>query len=321
MKIKPTDKKIKFSERWNVTENTAVCTANGNTAEFIFKGDMAILEFDVSSCRNPYPHIYIIVDNGAKIEVPIDKYIRIGADYGEHYVKIIMKSSVEAQHRWYEPIEAKVSLAGIEADDFIELPADNRKTIEFIGDSITEGVLIDDGYEKFNAGADRVFQDDSTATYAWLTAEKLNLRPIIMGYGAVGTTRSGSGAVPKVFDSYPFYSHENPMPSANADYIVINHGTNDAGKEKEIFKPEYENFLKLVRDRNPKSKIVCLTPFGGYHAENIEEIVTEHNEKYSDNVYYINSTGWIPTEPLHPLRDGHKIIAEHLAEILKKEVL
>lgn len=317
MKIKPTDKRIRFSERWNVTENKAICTANGNTAEFIFSGDMAILEFDMEYCRDPHPHIYIIVDNGAKIEVPIDKYIRIGAENGDHYVKLILKSSVEMQHRWFEPIEAKVSLVGIEADDFKELPADTRKTIEFIGDSITEGVLIDDGYEKFHTIYDRVFQDDSTATYAWLTAEKLNLRPIIMGYGAVGTTKAGCGSVPKVYESYPFYSHGNPMPSANADYIVINHGTNDMSKDRESVKIEYESFLKLVRDRNPKSKIICLTPFGGYHAELIAEIVEEHNKEYSDNVYYINSTGWIPQQPLHPLRDGHKIVAEHLAEVLK----
>lgn len=321
MKIKATDKKIRFSERWNVKETGAVCTANGNTAEFIFLGDMAILEFDMEGCREPHPHIYVCVDNGAKIEVPIDKYIRIGAEPGEHYVKIIMKSSVEAQHRWYAPMEAKVCLASVEADDFKELPADERKTIEFIGDSITEGVLIDDGYEKFHTGADRVFQDDSTATYAWLTAEKLGLRPIIMGYGAVGTTKSGSGAVPKVYDSYPFYSNEETMPSANADYIVINHGTNDWSKDGEVVKPEYEKFLKLVRDRNPKSKIVCLTPFCGAHAELICSIVEEHNKKYSDSVYYINSTGWVPVEPIHPLRDGHKIVAEHLSEILIKEVL
>lgn len=321
MRIKPIDKRIRFSERWNVSEERAVCSANGNTAEFIFSGDMAILEFDMDFCREPYPHIYISVDNGAKIEVPIDKYIRIGAKSGEHYVKLILKSSVEMQHRWFSPIEARVSLAGIEADDFKELPADNRKSIEFIGDSITEGVLIDDGYERFGGWSDRVFQDDATATYAWLTAENLNLRPIIMGYGAVGTTQAGCGSVPKVYDSYPFYSHENPMESANADYIVINHGTNDMSKEAEVVKPEYEKFLELVRDRNPKSKIVCLTPFCGAHAELISEIVKEHNEKYGDNVYYINSTGWVPAQPIHPLRDGHRIISEHLTEILKNEVL
>lgn len=321
MKIQPNNKKIRFSERWNVGENRAICTANGNTAEFVFKGSMAILEFDMEFCRNPYPHLYISVDNGAKIEVPIDKYIRIGAEEGEHYVKIILKSSVEMQHRWFEPIEARVSLVSIEADGFLNVPEDNRKSIEFIGDSITEGVLIDDGYEKFGTVFDRVFQDDSTATYAWLTAEKLNLRPIIMGYGAVGTTHGGCGSVPKVYDSYPFYSHEAPMSSANADYIVINHGTNDMNAPKEVFKPAYEAFLKMVRERNQNSTIICLTPFCGAHAENIEEIVNEHNQKYSDSVYYINSTGWVPREPIHPLRDGHRIIAEHLSEILKNEVL
>ena len=71
-----------------------------------------------------------------------------------------------------------------------ELPADERKTIEFVGDSITEGVLIDvDFYDKdsdFISSQDqnnRCYQDDVCATYAWQTAEALNLRPIFMGYG------------------------------------------------------------------------------------------------------------------------------------------
>lgn len=321
MIIKPTDNKIRFSERWQVSENEAISTANGSTAEFIFSGELAIIEFNMDFCREPYPHLYISVDNGAKIEVPIDKYIRISAENGEHYVKIIMKSSVEMQHRWFPPLEAKVSIVGIEANSFKELPEDERKVIEFIGDSITEGVLIDDGYEKYHTWSDRVFQDDATATYAWLTAEALNLRPVIMGYGAVGMTKSGCGSVPKVYDSYPFYSYENPMKSTNADYIVINHGTNDMNKSDSIVEPEYKKFLELVRNRNPKSKIICLTPFCGAHAQLIEEIVKSHNEKYNDSVYCINSTGWVPPDPIHPLREGHKIIAKHLSGILKKEIL
>lgn len=321
MIIKANDPKIRFSPRWRVTDKFAVCTANGATAEFVFSGKMAILEFDVDFCREPYPHVYISVDRGARIEVPIDKYIRISADEGEHYVEMILKSSTEVHQRWFEPLESKVSLVGIEADGFGDLEADGRKTIEFIGDSITEGVLIDEPYQKYHTLWDRVFEDDATATYAWLTAEALNLRPIIMGYGAVGTTKAGCGSVPKVYDAYPFFSHENPCPSAEADYIVINHGTNDGGKTAEEVKYEYARFVKLVRDRNPKSKIVCLTPFCGSHAETIGEVVSEHNRQYGDNVYYINSTGWVPKEPIHPLRDGHRIVAGYLTEIMKKDIL
>lgn len=321
MIIKPNDERIRFSPRWRVTESAAVCTANGGICEFVFSGGMAVLEFDVEYCREPYPHIYISVDRGARIEVPIDKYIRLTAEPGEHYVEIITKSSTEMHHRWFEPLESKVAIVGIEADGFCTLAPDERKTIEFIGDSITEGVLVDEPYQKQHTLLDRVFEDDSTATYAWLTAEKLGLRPIIMGYGAVGVTRGGCGGVPKAYDSYRYFNHENPCPSAEADYIVINHGTNDAGADKQTMRAEYSKFLELVRERNPKSKIICLTPFGGYHADTIKEVVSEHNEKLHDDVYYIDSTGWVPKEPVHPLRDGHRIIAEHLAEALKKEVL
>ena len=45
--------------------------------------------------RFPFPHVYISVDGGAKIEVTIDRFVRISADEGEHKVLVIMKSSVE----------------------------------------------------------------------------------------------------------------------------------------------------------------------------------------------------------------------------------
>ena len=76
-----------------------------------------------------------------------------------------------------------------------------------------------------------------------------------------------------------------------------------------------------MRDKNPKSKIVALTPFSGRKTDVIKNAVKSHNSDNSDNVYIIDSTGWIPVEPLHPLRDGHKIVAEHLSEILKKEIM
>ena len=91
------------------------------------------------------------------------------------------------QHRWYQPLIGKISFCGFEAEKEGTLPMDFRKTIEFIGDSITEGVLVGedyrvDSFEQLN----RVYQDDAMATYAYKTALALNLKPVIMGYGATG---------------------------------------------------------------------------------------------------------------------------------------
>lgn len=321
MIIKPNDKKIRYTGRWNITEYFAASTANGNYFEFSYKGECAVLGFDTSYGRVPFPHIYISVDGGAKVEVAIDRFIRISAEEGEHRVCVILKSSVENQHRWYSPMEARTALLDIEADEFLTLPQDDRKTVEFIGDSITEGIAIDVGYENYKTKNDMVYWDDATAGYAWLTAKRLNLRPIIMGYGCLGTTQEGAGGIPPVAESYKYYSDGYPIESSNADFIVINHGTNDRRSDKELFKEKYFEFLCVVRQRNPKSKIISLTPFSGCLAKEIDIVVKKYNDEKNDNVLYIDTTGWVMPEPLHPTRDGHKTVSKKLSEIIKEKFL
>lgn len=310
--------KIRYTGRWNIGEKGAISTANGSYFEFMFSGECAVVGFDISYCRVPFPHVYISVDGGAKIEVTIDRFVRISADEGEHKVLVIMKSSVEDQHRWFSPIESGVTLLDIEADGFLELPEDTRPVIEFIGDSITEGIAIDERYHYYGKGKmDMVYWGDATADYSWLTAEKLNFRPIIMGYGGLGTTRGGSGGVPCVGESYKYYSNGYPIESFNADYIVINHGTNDWRAEKEVFEEKYYDFLELVREKNPLSKIIALTPFSGSRAKEIKTVTERFNTEKNDRVFYIDSTGWISPEPIHPTREGHKTVSEKLSEIIK----
>lgn len=321
MFIRPNHPYIRYTGRWNVTDSEAVSTANGNYAEFAFSGDTAVIEFGIEDCVIPFPHVFIAVDGGARIEVTLEKYIRISAEEGSHTVQIILKGSVETQQRWTAPLQAKTAVRSLEADAFLPLPEDNRKTIEFLGDSITEGISIDNNgkYTRYGSHLDMVFWDDSTAGYAWLTAKELNLRPIIMGYGCLGTTRSGAGDIPPVEQSYPYYSDGYPMESSSADFIVINHGTNDRGADKETFKKAYYDLLILVRTRNPSSQIIALTPFCGALTTEIHEVVTAFNITENDTVFYINSAGWIPPEPLHPTRDGNKTVSRKLAAILREK--
>ena len=86
--------------------------------------------------------------------------------------------------------EAAESTMGIKSIDVtsvgdIQPTAEKELKIEFIGDSITEGILIDPDQHYDDAAPsvdDRALQDDSTASYAWLTAQALGMRPVIMGY-------------------------------------------------------------------------------------------------------------------------------------------
>ena len=321
MKIISSDSKIRYTGRWNKKEGNVTSTSNGSYFEFMFFGESAVIHFDVSDCVVPYPHIYISVDSGAMIECVLQPYIRISAEQGEHTVKVIMKGSVESQNRWYKPIESKVTVTAIEADLLCEMPEDNRPIIEFIGDSITEGISIDTEYAYYGENKDMVFWDDSTAGYAWRVAEMLDFRPIIMGYGSLGVTRDGSGGVPEVGSAYAMYSDGEEMDSNDADYIVINHGTNDIRAEHSVFTEKYVNVLSVLRNRNKKAKIISITPFSGRCADKIKDSVELYNKNNNDNVLLIDSTGWIEPEPIHPTREGHKIVAEHIVKILKKNIL
>ena len=314
-------KAIRFTGRWDTNGDCAITTAPGGMIEVAYKGKAAVLKFNTEMNMQPYPHLWIQVDGGAKVETAVDRVIRIEApEDGNHVIKVIYKSAVEIQHRWYGPLIGKLCFTGAEVyGEEGELPEDNRKIIEFIGDSITEGVLIDefyhfDQYDQFN----RPVQDDSTATYAYLTAMALGMKPVIMGYGAVGVTHGGCGSVPKAADAYPYNFAGSKAKAQGSDIIVINHGANDAWGTEEAYISEYKNLLDVVRKVNPESKIVVLSAFYGVYPEALKALVEKYNAENGDSIKFIDTKGWIPKEPLHPLRDGHRIVAENLTRELKR---
>lgn len=326
MRVSYRHESVRLTGRWDITnEKYAETTNTGAYIDFAFEGKMALVMFDITTNSTPLLHLWIQVDGGAMTETSIDSYIRIVApDDGKHVCRIIFKGSVEAYNRWYQPLQSKVSFIGFEADKPLPIGKDERKSIEFVGDSITEGVLIDvdycgDGEPASAIGQHcRIYQDDVCATYSWLTAEALDMIPICVGFGAVGVTKTGQGKVPKAPVSYPYNFDGSPMSRPEPDVVLINHGANDRRHTPEEYAENYTALLDLVRQHNPHAKIVSLSAFCGGHHDVLVDLIPEYNKKNNENIYFIDSTDWVPVEPLHPLRDGHKIIAEHLIEELKK---
>lgn len=312
---------VMLTGRWAKLKDKAVSTACGSKIEISYYGKMLVLQFDMQYSHRPYPHIWIQADDGAFIETELNKYIRICSETNAlHKVTVIFKSAVEMYHRWYEPLDAKVSFLGYEAEKPGKVQKRDKKYIEFLGDSITEGILIDEDYKivtDFDM-MNRPFQDDVTASYAYLTAKALNLEPIIMGYGGIGVTNGGSGSVPKAAEAFPFCyaANENKMP--DPEYVVINYGANDRSMGKDAYLNEYSKLLDLIRTAHPTAKVFVLGAFCGWCSEELTGFISEYNSKNNCTVLYINSAGWLPKEPLHPNRSGHIIAAQHLTEELKK---
>ena len=61
-----------------------------------------------------------------------------------------------------------------------------------------------------------------------------------------------------------------------------------------------------------------LSAFYGVYPEALKALVEKYNSENGDSIKFIDTKGWIPKEPLHPLRDGHRIVAENLTRELKR---
>ena len=315
---------VRLTGRWGVCDGCAVTTAPGSVLEAGFTGELALLHFDTALNAFPMPHVWISVDDGAWTEAPLDRFLRVKTGgNGPHKVTVIFKSAMEMQHRWHHPLVARVAFRGMEAEGCAALLPDGRRIIEFVGDSITEGVLVDEGCrqmpdtwpeEQYN----RPCQDDATATYAWLTAEALGMRPVIMGYGAVGVTKGGCGGVVAAPDAYPFCFENTPYTGPEADVVVINHGANDRGSDAETYVREYRRLLDAIQKRNPRAVIVILSAFCGAFPAELRELAESWRTESGMCVHFIDTAGWIPLEPLHPGRGGHAAVAEHLISRMRE---
>lgn len=311
---------VRFTGRFAEYDNAMTAAAAGSYFEIAYTGDMCVLHFNIDTNVFPFPHLWIQVDGGVKTEVPLDRFLRIQAGEGEHVAKITYKGGKEILNRWYHPLQGKISFEGFDADAPAALPEDHRKTIELVGDSITEGVLVDDYRYYDEDQTNRVYEDDATATYAYLTAEALGFRTLHMGYGAVGATRSGCGAVPKAAEAYPYCFDGAPVTYDHPDYIMINHGANDRGASEETYIREYRELLDVIRAAHPNAQIICVSAFCGAYPLALENMIEEYKSRNRANILFVDATLWVPLEPLHPLRDGHKIIADKLVPFLKKEL-
>ena len=309
---------VRFTGRFAECGGAMTATTTGAEIEIAFSGDNIVLSFNTENYQNPVPHIYMQLDGGDMFEAAISDFMRVNTKSGTHLLRIIYKSAVEAQSRFYHPLVGKIAFKGYFAESAAVLPEDNRKTIEFVGDSITEGVLIDvELYDNAGPQETRPFVDDVTATYAYLTAQHFGLKNLHMGYGAVGVTHGGLGMVPKAADAYPYCFDGAPVTYSHPDYILINHGANDRGGTAEKYITEYRALLQLVRNTHKESVIIVLSAFCGAFPKELKSLVADFNAEHDDNIIFIDASSWGEGHPLHPLRNGHREIADKLILELK----
>jgi len=198
------------------------------------------------------------------------------------------------------------------------LPTPIRPVIEFIGDSITTG-----GGQTLPA----------TVNYAWESATMLDCdhtqiafsaRALTSGYGCAGDK---AGLDTQYFNLKNF-NHLGDTPPIPWDFsytpriVVINLGQNDqCGSEPDaVMTASYVSFVRKLRARFPRARIVALRPFGGPYAAAVRAAV-ETLRAGDGQVSFLDTTGWLDkadfVDGIHPTESGHRKVATRLAPFLK----
>ena len=337
-----TSENAKLIGRTFIKDNILWFSLSGSGAEFKFKGrrcEIMVRADSMVTQKQHSPRFAVYVDGkrlmDKVMEQGIEKVEVLNTENEEEHIVRVVKLSETADSTMglvYILCEGEASVTPTPAKDL---------QIEFIGDSITCGYGVDgklgDTYSTGN--------EDCTKAYAIKTAEKLDAdyslfsmsgHGIISGYSGDGNkveTQKIPDYYTKFGNSYgTFALGTKPVDiewdfSYKPDFVVINLGTNDASYTKgdaekiEDYTVHYVEFLKLVREKNPDAKIVCVLGVMGQDlCPAVEDTVNRYKTETGDNeVYYLklDQQGSEVVVDYHPTEASHEHAADQVSEFIK----
>ena len=319
-----------FFGRWDLRYKERAITVNsGSYVKARFSGTSLKASFDLSlnkpQCEctkeGSYPTIAWQIDSGAwqEAEIGVSVTLAEGLGKGSHTVMLLVRGLDEHQSRWNPPLVASVTFTGFEAQKLERALPQWRKpklTMEFLGDSITEGVIVNEGRAGVLPGIPFTWPwlADARQSYAAQTALALGAEWRQVGFGATGLKLVGSGGALGALEAFDFFYAGCPRDKWQPDVVVINQGTNDSSMPATEYQQLYGQYLARIRKAYPRAKLVALRPFVGAQEGAIKAAASEAN------VYYIDTMGWY-SGPLHPNIEGSAALAEKLVRALKTQGL
>ncbi len=238
----------------------------------------------------------------------------------EHLVKLLRVSESDIHL-----VLREVTVFG-ETPDLFPVTEEKKLRIEFIGDSIVAGwgVLAPAYRDEY-----RVFEQDSTKSFAYMTAEHLNAKIRTEAWSGQGVWRNCAGEegvrFKDVFDmtlrGTKGYDHSQWIP----DVFVVACGTNDCagGTTDEEMIREGGILLDKIRKAYPKAKIVWTYGLmnGRLHGA-LERLIAMRKEQGDFAIWYL------PLEQIsaekdeigavgHPNVNSSVTVSKQLSEFIK----
>jgi lysophospholipase L1-like esterase len=318
--IRPDDRHFYFIGHWDLSNamQQAVTVNSGSRILCDFVGESVTGLFGTEGITSP-AQIYVTIDGEKRQRFTVNRStidFAHGLGGGRHTFELDVKDVDERVNRWKPPLQAALVFKGFELGSggrLVKSPPPGKLRMEFYGDSITQGVRID----SMAVGPDG---SDGTKDYAFLVALAFKALHNQVGFGRQGIIRTGNGNVPPAPDSFGWNFQDSPVdPAFRPSIVVVNQGSNDSSYTSAQFEPAYRAYINLIRRRVPKATIFCLRPFGGYHADDIQQAVRDLGNPKN---IYVDTTGWLDksdyTDSVHPNAGGQIKAAERLIEVIHK---
>jgi lysophospholipase L1-like esterase len=322
------DARIRLYGRWDRRQEDRAVTVNGGSYIVArFDGGALAARFDLTRNKPPLPTILWQIDGDdvQPRESEIAESVELAKDLkpGGHTICLTVRGLDEHQPRWAAPLTASLTFLGFDAGTdgtILDAQPDPKLKIEFLGDSITEGVLVHGKDAPKDAWP---WHTDAYRAYPSLTGLRLkDAQWRQVGFGAIGLTRGGSGGVPPAPEAFDWFYKDCPRDDWQADVVVINLGTNDGAAKGDVFRPTYAKYLALIRKAYPNAKILALRPFNGAHGDDIKSEVASRNAHDDENVSFVDTTGWLEktdfTDGVHPNLAAGPKLAEKLAPVIQR---
>ena len=297
-----TDENVNYIGRNLYKDNTAWLVQSGSAVEFnvnALSAEVTITgDSGISNGKDYAPRFAVLVDDEVILDDVMTEKTRTiklfsGTETRNAKVRIMHLS---------EANNGTIGVTGIKVDSAYARPVEPTPEkdlhIEFIGDSITCAYGVEGANQNENF---KTTTENFMKSYAYLTADKLDAEYSAVCYSGYGII-SGYTSGPKNTDSLlPDYYEYVGKPadyrvpwdfsSVTNDVVVINLGTNDSSyidSDFEARSPEftekYEDFLEVVRKKNPDSYIICTVGTMGAEKEYalIEEAVANFKRATGD---------------------------------------
>jgi len=334
-KVSYDNKEISYSGRieMNKTDSSAVMYWPGNAVSVRFKGTRVKALIKNGSNKN---YFNIILDDSIYLFHPVanKKWYVLGSNLKDtiHKVEIFRRMTESPLHFYAFEINSE--------GKFLKTP-NKLKSIEFYGNSITEGASIHDHTGKDPEKWDSIYSDNYMA-YGAITARYFNAKYTCIARGGIGLMASWYPMImPEMYDRLNPDDPESKwnFSGSQPDIVVINLFQNDAAlvnrPEHPQFKARfgtkppdsifviksYVDFLKKIRGQYPKSKIICTLgsmtatrkdlPWRGY----VKEAAKKMNDNNIFTYFFFYKGGY-----MHPKEDEHQKMANSLIKFIDKNI-